>query len=83
MTSKSCMSEIRVRASEPAAKAIYSALSPDMKKLEGASERLSMSRRGSSIILKVETDDIASLRANINSYLRLVDASHRCIESSL
>jgi KEOPS complex subunit Pcc1 len=83
LTSKSCRSEIRVRASEPAAKSIYLALSPDMKKLEGTGERLALSRKGSSIIFKVETDDIASLRANINSYLRLVDASHRCIESSL
>ena len=42
-----------------------------------------MSRKGSSIIFNIESDDIASFRANVNSSLRLVDASHRCINSSL
>jgi tRNA threonylcarbamoyladenosine modification (KEOPS) complex Pcc1 subunit len=54
-----------------------------MKKLQGSGERLAMSCKGSSIIFNIESDDIASLRANVNSYLRLLDASHRCIDSSL
>jgi tRNA threonylcarbamoyladenosine modification (KEOPS) complex Pcc1 subunit len=53
-----------------------------MKKLQGKKERLDMSLQGSFITFSVQTDDIASLRANINSYLRLADASFKCIESS-
>lgn len=64
------------------ARSIYCALAPDMPKLRGKGERLAISQKGSSVIFKIETDDIASLRANVNSYLRLVDASYRCIESS-
>ena len=83
MTRKSCQAEIRVRTSGPAARSIFLALLPDLKKLEGSNEHLAMSRKGSSIIFNVESDDIASFRANVNSYLRLVDASHRCINLSL
>ena len=53
-----------------------------MKKLQD-SDRLALSLRGSSIVFRIETDDIASLRANVNSYLRLADASFRCIGSTL
>ena len=83
MTRKSCQAEIRIRTSGPAARAIFLALSPDLKKLEGSNEHLALSREGSYIIFSVESDDIASFRANVNSYLRLMDASHRCIDSSL
>ena len=76
MTRKSCRAEIRVKAL--AAGAIYSALSPDISKLTEKGERLAMSRKGSAIVFIIETDDLASLRANVNSYLRLVDASYRC-----
>lgn len=48
-----------------------------MKKLQD-SDRLSLSLRGSYLVFLIETDDIASLRANVNSYLRLADASFRC-----
>lgn len=64
------------------ARSIYSALAPDMPKLKGKGERLAISQKGPSVIFKIETDDIASLRANINSYLRLADASYRCIVGS-
>jgi tRNA threonylcarbamoyladenosine modification (KEOPS) complex Pcc1 subunit len=57
-------------------------MAPDVPKLQGKGERLALSQKGSSIIFKIATDDLASLRANINSYLRLADASYRCIESS-
>lgn len=68
--------------SGPAARSVFLALSPDMNKLEGSDERLAMLRKDSSVIFNIETDDIASLRANVNSYLRLLDASIRCIDSS-
>jgi tRNA threonylcarbamoyladenosine modification (KEOPS) complex Pcc1 subunit len=78
LTRKSCRAEIRVKAPAAGA-AIYSALSPDISKLSEKGERLALSRKGSAIVFTIETDDLASLRANVNSYLRLVDMSHRCI----
>lgn len=33
----------------------------------------------SDVFIEIESDDIPSLRASINSYLRLADASYRCI----
>lgn len=83
MTRKSCQAEIRVKARGSVARSIFLALSPDMDKLQGSGERLAMSCKGSFIIFNVESNDIASLRANVNSYLRLVDASYRCTDSSL
>ncbi len=77
MTSKSCRAEITIRAGK-AARPVYSALAPDMEKLQEKNERLDMSLHGSFIIFSIETDDIASLRANVNSYLRLADASLKC-----
>ena len=76
MTRKSCRSEIRIKAH--AAWAIYSALAPDIPKLTEKGECLAMSRRGSTIVFKIETEDLASLRTNMNSFLRLVETSYRC-----
>lgn len=33
----------------------------------------------SNVYIEIESDDIPTLRASINSYLRLADASYRCI----
>lgn len=33
----------------------------------------------SNVFMEIESDDLPSLRASINSYLRLADASYRCI----
>ncbi|MEM3160030.1 MAG: KEOPS complex subunit Pcc1 [Nitrososphaera sp.] len=80
MTSKSCKAKVTIRAGRKAG-AVYSALAPDMKKLQGKNERLDISLRKSFIAFSVETDDLASFRANLNSYLRLADASLKCIEN--
>lgn len=79
MTRKSCTSEITIRVKGPKARSIYSALAPDLEKLQGKSESLELKQSSAGIVFSIETDDIASLRANINSYLRLVDASYRCL----
>ncbi len=79
MTRKSCTSEITIRVKGPKARSIYSALAPDLEKLQGKDESLKLEYSGSGITFSIETDDIASLRANVNSYLRLVDASYRCL----
>jgi len=52
-----------------------------MKKLQGKNERLDMSLQGTFITFSIETDDLASFRANLNSYLRLADASFKCIDN--
>lgn len=79
MTRKNCRAEIKIRAGKRA-RPVYSALAPDMEKLRGKNERLEMSLRKSFITFSIETDDLASFRANLNSYLRLADASIKCIE---
>lgn len=86
MTSKACRAEIRIRVKgrqqqqQPSkAESIYSALAPDLKKLEEKNERLEMKVSGQNLAFSVEAGDLASLRANVNSYLRLVDAAHRCL----
>jgi hypothetical protein len=33
----------------------------------------------SNVLIEIESDNVPSLRASINSYLRLADASYRCI----
>jgi tRNA threonylcarbamoyladenosine modification (KEOPS) complex Pcc1 subunit len=35
--------------------------------------------KNSDIVFTIETNDIASLRASVNSYIRLADASYKCI----
>ncbi len=79
LTRKSCTSEITIRVKGPKARSIYSALAPDLEKLEGRDESLALKHSGAGIVFSIETDDLASLRANVNSYLRLVDASYRCL----
>jgi tRNA threonylcarbamoyladenosine modification (KEOPS) complex Pcc1 subunit len=62
------------------AKSIYSALNPDTK----ASDSEAMTRisvHGNNLFIEIEADNIASLRAMINSYLRLINVSYKCIAS--
>jgi tRNA threonylcarbamoyladenosine modification (KEOPS) complex Pcc1 subunit len=63
------------------AKCIYSALNPDAEISfdSGAITRISVHIR--SLSIEIETDDIPSLRAIVNSYLRLVNTSYKCIVS--
>ena len=80
MTLKSYRAKIRVSTkSSRAATSIRDALAPDLKHLPKTEGRAEISLKNSDIIFIIETNDIASLRASVNSYLRLVDASYRCI----
>lgn len=80
MTLKSCRAKIRVSAkSRRVAASIRDALAPDLKRLPKTEGRAEISLKNSNIIFTIETDDIASLRASINSYIRLADASYKCI----
>ncbi len=77
---KGCKSEIKVSAnSKRIATAVFDALAPDLAHIRKTDYSAKICLKNSDIIFKIETSDIASLRANINSYLRLVDASYKCL----
>ncbi len=65
--------------SKRAAAGICRALAPDLRLMPSTRSRAEISLKNSEVILEIETGDIASLRASINSYLRLADASYRCL----
>jgi tRNA threonylcarbamoyladenosine modification (KEOPS) complex Pcc1 subunit len=80
LTSKSYRARIKLSAkSSRVATSIRDALAPDLKRLPKTEGRAEISLKNSDIIFTIETGDIASLRASVNSYLRLADASYRCI----
>lgn len=80
MTSKSYRARIKLSAkSRRVATSIRDALAPDLKRLPKTEGRAEISLKNSDVIFTIETNDIASLRASVNSYLRLADASYRCI----
>ncbi|MEW6604997.1 MAG: KEOPS complex subunit Pcc1, partial [Thermoproteota archaeon] len=74
---KNCKARIRISTkSRRAAASIRDALAPDLGRLPKTEGRAEISLKNSDIIFEVETPDIASLRASINSYIRLADASY-------
>ena len=80
MTLKSCKAKVTLSPkNKRAASSIRAALAPDLARLPKDEGRATISLYNSDIIFKIETGDIATLRASINSYLRLADASYRCI----
>lgn len=81
LTSLNYRAEISIRGGRKA-RAVYSALAPDLDILRGKDERLELSLSRTLITFSLVTEDLASLRANVNSYLRLADASLKCLDSS-
>jgi tRNA threonylcarbamoyladenosine modification (KEOPS) complex Pcc1 subunit len=80
LTLKNCRARIRISTkSSRAAACIRDALAPDLKRLPKTEGRAEISLKNSDVIFDIETPDIASLRANVNSYIRLADASYKCI----
>ncbi|MEP0825387.1 MAG: hypothetical protein HRF40_07870 [Nitrososphaera sp.] len=81
---KNYRAKIRISAkSERMSASIRDALAPDLVRLpktggEGGG-RTKIFLKNSDIVLDIATPDIPSLRASINSYVRLVDASSRCL----
>jgi tRNA threonylcarbamoyladenosine modification (KEOPS) complex Pcc1 subunit len=61
------------------AASICHALAPDLRHMPATDCIPEISIESSKVIYKIETDDIASLRASINSYIRLADASYKCL----
>jgi tRNA threonylcarbamoyladenosine modification (KEOPS) complex Pcc1 subunit len=77
---KGYKARIKVSAkSKRIAVAVCDALAPDLQLTPKAYSRAEISIRNSDVIFKIETSDIASFRASINSYLRLADASYKCL----
>ena len=84
MTSKSYTARIKISTkSRRAAASIRDALAPDLKRLPKTEGRAQISLKNSDVIFTIETGDIASLRASVNSYIRLADASYKCIMGSV
>lgn len=65
--------------SKRVAAGIYQALAPDLRLTPSTGSRAEIFLKNSEVIFKIETSNIASMRASINSYLRLADASYKCL----
>lgn len=77
---KSYKARIKVSArSKRVASGICHALAPDLRLMSSTSSRAEIFLKNSQLIFEIETSDIASMRASINSYLRLADASYKCL----
>ena len=63
------------------AKCICSALKPETELLSYSREKIKISSDSSNVFIEIWADNIPSLRANINSYLRLIDTSYKCIRN--
>jgi KEOPS complex subunit Pcc1 len=66
--------------SERIARAICDALSPDLATLPMGDESSIISLKGPNIVIDINSKDVASLRASINSFLLLAGASMRCLK---
>ena len=85
---KSCTSKIRIQIAFKVpnitliTKAIYSALKPDADLSSSNSRAITrISIHKSKLLIEIQADDIPSLRATVNSYLRLSNATYKCIAS--
>ena len=77
---KSYKAKIKVTTrSKRMASGIYYALTPDLRMLRAGDNTSALSLKQTHVVFKIVTSDIASLRASVNSYLRLADASYKCM----
>ncbi len=65
--------------SKRVATGICQALAPDLRLTPSTGSTAQIFLKNSEVVFKIETSDIASMRASINSYLRLADASYKCL----
>jgi len=78
LTLGNCRARIRISAkSRRAAASIRDALAPDIKRLPKTEGKAEISLKNADVIFDIDTPDVASLRASINSYIRLADASYK------
>ena len=84
-TSKNCKAKIQISfktstsKSNLIVKSIYSALNPDIKSSPDPGVKTGACVYNSNLHIEIETNDVPSLRAIINSYLRLANASYKSI----
>jgi tRNA threonylcarbamoyladenosine modification (KEOPS) complex Pcc1 subunit len=80
LSSKSYKARITIstRSSRIAASVCH-ALAPDLQRMPTTDCIPEIFLENSRVTFKIETSDIASLRASINSYLSLTDASYKCL----
>jgi tRNA threonylcarbamoyladenosine modification (KEOPS) complex Pcc1 subunit len=84
-TSKNCKAKIQISfktstsKSSLIVKSIHSALNPDIKSSSDPVVRTGAYIYNSNLYIEMETSDVPSLRAIINSYLRLTNASYKSI----
>jgi tRNA threonylcarbamoyladenosine modification (KEOPS) complex Pcc1 subunit len=84
-TSKNCKARIQISfktstsKSSLIVKSIYSALNPEIKSSSDLVARIGACVYNSNLYIDMETDDVPNLRAIINSYLRLANASYKSI----
>lgn len=77
---KSYKARIKVSTrSKRVAAGICHALAPDLRLMPLTGSRAQIFLKNSEVIFKIETSDIASMRASINSCLRLAVASYKCL----
>lgn len=77
---KSYNARIKLSAtSKRKAAGICQALAPDVTVTPLSGTRAEIFLENYEVTLKIETNDIASIRATINSYLRLAEASYKCL----
>lgn len=63
----------------PGAECLKEALEPERAFREDRA-KVSLEAKPGSLLLKIDAKDDTSLRAAVNSYVRLIDASRRCLE---
>lgn len=73
--------EISVNAKEKT-RAIFDSLSADNKFYPENPTRTKISMKKNSLQIIIDSDELPHLRANINSVLRLIQASHDSLEST-
>ncbi|MGI0004275.1 MAG: KEOPS complex subunit Pcc1 [Candidatus Nitrosotenuis sp.] len=73
--------EITVNAKEKT-KAIFDSISTDNKFYPENPTRTKVSMKKNNLEILIDSDELPHLRANINSVLRLIQASHDSLESA-
>ena len=64
----------------PFAEKLYAALSPEEGSDPGEKSLVQLSYDDSSLTLSVETEDVSSMRASLNMWLRLINVSLEVLE---
>lgn len=73
---------LHITFSSPILHAVQGALRPEaLVGAEAPKTRARLSVEGDALVIDVEADDMASLRAVVNSYLRWVDAAERAADA--